>query len=109
MIARIVLVLAMWATNQVVTKQLVMSIQSGQQQTGSLSMVWNASPTAGVTYSVYVGLTSGGPYTLRKSGLTVRTYTDTNLASGVYYYVVTAVDKNNAESKYSNEAQGVVP
>ena len=37
-------------------------------------------------------------------------YTDSTVASGrTYYYVSTAVDNNNAESGYSNQATAVVP
>jgi fibronectin type 3 domain-containing protein len=37
-------------------------------------------------------------------------YTDTAVqASQTYYYVTTAVDSNNNESIYSNEARATVP
>ena len=71
-----------------------------------------ASVTPGVTYNVYRGTTTGGPYTQIKTGLTAPTYEDTTGTAGTkYYYVMTAV-LGAAESVYSNEANAtflVVP
>ena len=72
---------------------------------------WNASTSTLLGYNVYRGTQSGGPYSKINSVLEPTTsYTDTTVTSGqTYFYVVTAVDANNNESGYSNEAKAVVP
>jgi hypothetical protein len=74
-----------------------------------VTLTWAASSTSGVSYNVYRGTTSGGPYALLASGVAFTSYTDTNVQSGTtYYYVTTAVD-SSGQSSYSNEAQIVIP
>jgi fibronectin type 3 domain-containing protein len=47
---------------------------------------------------------------LTASPVTTVSYADRTVASGrTYYYVTTAVDTNNVESSYSNQATAVVP
>ena len=78
----------------------------------SVTLNWSASTSANVLgYNVYRSTTSGGPYTkITSSPLTATTYTDSNVLAGqIFYYVATAVDINNNESIYSNEAQATVP
>lgn len=54
-------------------------------------------------YNVYRGTTAGGPYT--NIATTVNPYfVDTDVKSGMYYYVVTSVDFTGNESVYSQEA-----
>jgi cellulose 1,4-beta-cellobiosidase len=75
----------------------------------SVTLGWSPSTTTGVTYNVYRGTLSGGPYSLLSSGLSSTSYTDTSVQSGsTYYYVTTAVD-SAGESPYSNAAQAVIP
>jgi fibronectin type 3 domain-containing protein len=75
----------------------------------SVTLNWSASSTAGVTYDVYRGTISGGPYSLLSSNLTSTTYKDANVQSGsTYYYVVTAVD-SAGQSPYSNMVQAAIP
>jgi hypothetical protein len=74
-----------------------------------VTLTWAASSTSGVSYNVYRGTTSGGPYALLASGVASTSYTDTNVQSGTtYYYVTTAVD-SAGQSVYSNEVQVVIP
>src|SRR5262249_23871396 len=74
----------------------------------SLNLSVSQSPNL-VTYKIYRGSKSGGPYTLLASPGLATTYTDTGAVAGqTYYYVATAAD-SNAESAYSNEATAVVP
>ena len=72
---------------------------------------WTASTSTVSGYNVYRGTTSGGPYTKMNSTLvTTTTSADSTVLSGLtYFYVVTAVDSNNVESAYSNEASAVIP
>jgi fibronectin type 3 domain-containing protein len=63
-----------------------------------------------VGYNLYRGTVSGGPYTQVVSRNAGSTYSDGTVAAGqTYFYVVTSVDGNGAESVYSNQAQAVVP
>ncbi len=61
--------------------------------------------TADVSYNVYRGLISGGPYTEIAAAVTVTSFSDTTGLGGVkYFYVVTGVDSGGFESSFSNEA-----
>ena len=78
----------------------------------SASLSWTASVSPNVTgYNAYRGTASGGPYTkLTSSPVIPTSYTDSTVQSGkTYYYVTTAVDSNNLESAYSNEAKAIIP
>ena len=90
------------------------SLSPGFSYTGShsVSLSWDASTSQIIGYNVYRSAVSGGPYTkimslvdsTCMSGSTC-TYTDNSVAGNTtYYYVVTAVDPNNVESVYSNQA-----
>jgi fibronectin type 3 domain-containing protein len=72
---------------------------------------WQTSTSTVAGYNVYRGSVSGGPYTkLNSSLIHGTTYMDTTVGAGqTYYYVATAVDPNNNESTYSNQASAVVP
>jgi hypothetical protein len=76
----------------------------------SVALTWVASTTPSVSYKVYRGTVSGGPYTFLSSAGTTTSFTDSNVQSGItYYYVVTAVDSSSNESVYSNQTQAVIP
>jgi hypothetical protein len=77
----------------------------------SVTLNWGASPTPSVTYRVYRGTVSGGPYSMiNASPLTALSYVDTAVTAGqVYYYVVTAVNSSGMESGYSNQAVATIP
>ena len=78
----------------------------------SVALSWTASTSQGIAgYNAYRSTVSGGPYTLLNSSLIASTtYTDQNVQSGItYYYVTTAVDSQDVESAYSNEAAATVP
>ena len=71
----------------------------------SVNLGWTASPTSGVTYTVYrnVGTSTAGA-TILKSGLTSTTYTDSTVVSGTTYtYDVVAIA--NTSSGTSQSAQ----
>jgi hypothetical protein len=98
------------ATNSPTTE--TMSGTGTQQQSQhSVALSWDASTSLVIGYNVYRRTTSGGPYTRLNSSTDANTaYTDNSVQSGLtYYYVTTAVDSNNAESAYSNQATSVIP
>jgi fibronectin type 3 domain-containing protein len=78
----------------------------------TVSLSWKASTSSGIRgYNVYRADVAGGTYAkLSSSPLSATTYVDSTVDSGrVYYYVTTAVDTNNVESGYSNQATAAVP
>jgi Bacterial Ig-like domain (group 2) len=79
--------------------------------THSVGLSWAASTSSVVGYFVYRGTTAGGPYTkLFTSAEAATVYTDNSVQNGAtYYYVVSAVDGNGAESGFSNQASATVP
>ena len=83
--------------------------QTSPQHTVSLS--WSPSTSTVIGYNLYRGIQSGGPYAkLNSALLSTTSYTDASVQSGAtYYYVSTAVNSNNFESPYSNQATAVIP
>jgi Abnormal spindle-like microcephaly-assoc'd, ASPM-SPD-2-Hydin len=83
----------------------------GQAGAHTVALSWDASTSSVVGYNVYRGTQSGGPYQkLTSSPQPETSYTDSSVLSATtYYYVATAVDSQNVESTYSNQAQAAVP
>jgi Abnormal spindle-like microcephaly-assoc'd, ASPM-SPD-2-Hydin len=78
----------------------------------SVNLAWNPSISQNVVgYNVYRSLVSGGPYAQINTSLDPNTaFSDTAVSNGaIYYYVTTAVNSNNQESVYSNQAQASIP
>jgi hypothetical protein len=78
----------------------------------SATLSWAASSSPSVTYNVYRGSTSGGPYATKVNSAPIigLSYVDTTVLAGqTYYYVATAVDGNGNESAYSNQAPATIP
>jgi len=77
----------------------------------SVSLSWNATPSAVVGYNIYRSATAGGPYTKVNPVLNPDThYVDTSVDGGAtYYYVSTAVARSGVESKYSKQLRVVIP
>src|SRR5437899_3051227 len=75
------------------------------------TLSWNPSPSETVSYNVYRGTQSGGPYQkLNSSPVSTTTYTDNSVLAGqTYFYLVTAVDSRNMESVHSNEVSATIP
>jgi hypothetical protein len=81
-------------------------------QNHSVGLSWTASTSQNVVgYNIYRGNQSGGPYAKINPSLDSNTaYTDTSVTDGnTYYYVTTAVNSDNEESVYSNQAQATIP
>ncbi|RDK02915.1 LamG-like jellyroll fold domain-containing protein [Paraburkholderia lacunae] len=82
------------------------SALSASASAGQVILSWWGTAYA-TSYNVKRGTTSGGPYTSIASGVTdLLSYTDSGLAAGTYYYVVTAVT-SSGETAASNEAVAV--
>jgi fibronectin type 3 domain-containing protein len=85
--------------------------------TETATLAWGVpTPASGVTvagYNVYRATVKGGPYTkLTAAPVTVLTYSDAIVnppAGQIYYYVVTTVGSNGAESVNSNEVNTQAP
>ena len=80
--------------------------------TANVMLSWDPSGSQGVMgYNVYRSMTTGGPYTKINQGLVPNTnYVDGAVQDGyTYYYVTTAVNQQQQESGYSNEASAYVP
>ena len=78
---------------------LTASVTSGQ-----VTLSWWGTAYA-TSYNVKRSITAGGPYTTIATGISdLLTYTDSGLAAGTYYYVVTAMTPTG-ETAASNEAK----
>ncbi len=82
----------------------------------SVSLSWDASPTAGVSYNLYRAKTAGGcvvagPACVKVNtvALTVLTFADTVTGSGRWFYVARAIDADGVESANSNELAVILP
>lgn len=65
---------------------------------GQILLQWAAVPNA-LTYNVKRALSSGGPFNIIISGLTVLNYTNTGLTNNTtYYYVITATNANGTSA-----------
>src|SRR5260221_1731706 len=84
---------------------------SGPPSAHSVTLNWVASTSQVAGYHIYRGQVSGGPYS-RIDGSLVNSlsFSDSSVLAGAhYFYVVTAVEYNGAESAYSNEAASDIP
>jgi hypothetical protein len=74
-------------------------------------LAWSASNSPVTGYNTYRGNVTGGPYTkLTGSPISLTSYTDQEVQAGdTYFYVVTSVGTDMAESAYSNEAKATIP
>ncbi len=77
----------------------------------SVTLTWDPSTSVVAGYYIYRGTLSGGPYTkLNATPVSLTTYIDTTVQSGLtYFYVATAVDSSNVESVLSNEISATIP
>jgi hypothetical protein len=77
----------------------------------SVTLTWNASSSNVAGYRAYRSSASGGPYTSLNPAPTPNLrWTDSTVQAGTtYYYVVTALAADSAESAYSNQASANIP
>jgi hypothetical protein len=77
----------------------------------AVDLAWEPSLSQVIGYNAYRSLSPGGPYAKLNSDLISGTaYTDLDVKSGqTYYYVTTAVDSEQRESGYSNQAAVTIP
>jgi fibronectin type 3 domain-containing protein len=80
----------------------------------SVTLTWNApTPMKGVTvksYNVYRSTTSGGPFLKIASHVPGPPFQDRLVTSGrTYFYVVTALDQTDHESRFSSEITAAIP
>lgn len=80
-------------------------------QSHEVVLSWAASSSSVIGYDTYRGTISGGPYVkLTPSPVAQTSYTDADVTAGsTYYYVVTSMGTDQAESAYSNQAIATVP
>ena len=88
------------------TVSVIRNLSTGGTNYG-LTLSWGVFNGA-TGYNVYRATISGGPYTLISSNQTATTYSDTNLGSPGYFYVVTAL-LNSYEGPLSNEVSLAPP
>jgi hypothetical protein len=79
--------------------------------THAITLTWQAAFSGTVGYKVYVGSTSGGPYSrLNTSTVTGTSFVDAGVQPGqTYFFVVTSINSANKESPRSAEVQAAVP
>ncbi len=73
-----------------------------------LSWDANTSDTNFASYVLYRSTTDGGPYVELSADLTTNAYSDLDLPTATFHYVVTAVNDEGAESAYSAQASASV-
>ena len=88
------------------TVSVIRNLSTGGTNYG-LTLSWGVFNGA-TGYNVYRATVSGGPYTLISSNQTAPTYSDSNLNSTGYFYVVTAL-LNSYEGPFSNEVSLAPP
>jgi hypothetical protein len=77
--------------------------------THEVRLDWTASTTPSVTYDAYRSTGCTGTYSLRASGITGTSWTDTMVTSGETYCYVTTAVSSSGQSIDSNLAKAVVP
>ena len=69
-----------------------------------INLTWTASPTSGVTYTVFFGTSAGSIGTVLASGVSSTNYPATNLNSNATYYFTVEAVSANGNSPLSNTA-----
>jgi hypothetical protein len=99
----------------VITVQRVVNASLGQTcityNTHGVILNWTASSGPNVTYNVYRGSASTGPFSqLNSTAISALTYADTSVQAGqTYYYVLTAVSASGQSAYSSPAVQATIP
>ncbi len=80
------------------------ALTASTNSSSQISLTWSASSTAGVTYSVYSGTSSGSTTNLLASGLSATNYAVTGLAASTNYYFTVKAASSAGSSPASNQA-----
>jgi fibronectin type 3 domain-containing protein len=92
------------------TVTVVLSITALPPVQHTVSLSWQVPTVKVVSYSMYRSTIQGGSYGMLASAIGGTSYTDQSAQSGTpYYYVVTAIDSQGRESKFSNEFKAIIP
>jgi fibronectin type 3 domain-containing protein len=92
-----------FALDPITTPQPPQNLVGYEKGTGNVQLNWWGGANDN-TYNIYRATSSSGTYTQIASGVTVFTYTDTNMPAGTYYYKVTGVN-GATETTASNIVQ----
>jgi hypothetical protein len=87
------------------------STTSNADSAHSVTLTWSDHSSSSMSFHVYRGEASGGPFNRLDQGkLQTTSYRDANVESGGhYFYVVTSVGDSGPESAYSNEVSVEIP
>ncbi len=85
------------------------AVDCGACSTHSVDLAWMPSTTANVTYNVYRGTATGGPYGSLMSGLTTTSTTDNAVNAATSYFYVVRAANSVGESDNSNEIEATIP
>ena len=98
------------ASNATNSPSIALSGTGVQPVPSSVDLTWSASTSSDVvSYNVYRGTVSGGPYT-KLNSISADTYADTSVQAGQeYFYVVRSVDGSGTESANSTEVSAMIP
>jgi hypothetical protein len=109
-IGKISIVSTATASPNIVLAGTAIAATTATSTSPSVSLEWNSVSDA-VGYFVYRSSRSGGPYTkLNSTSVSVAKYVDSAVALGeTYYYVVTALNSEDEQSSYSNQAEASIP
>jgi fibronectin type 3 domain-containing protein len=90
---------------------IMVSGSGAQPASHFVTVSWRASTSSVLGYYLYRSTQAGGPYVRLNSTPVAETqYSDFTVVAGqTYFYVVSAVDSNNMQSRYSNEGAANVP
>jgi fibronectin type 3 domain-containing protein len=101
------------SSNASTSPNTISTTGTGVSNTGHFAtLTWSPSSSSGVVgYYVYRSTTSGSSYTrINSSAFNSEKYTDGSVTAGVtYYYVVTALNSNGAESTHSSQVTAKIP
>jgi hypothetical protein len=99
------------AENSPHSESLRANAAQGEAASHSVSLAWRAGNSNTISYNIYRGVSSSGPYSkINSSPHSQPTFTDASVQGGqTYFYVTTALNKKGKESRHSNQIQVTIP